>query len=94
MKQFNNLTLEEQLGLRFYNLEVTYGRELVFKRLRYALNTPNHDELYLNEFWMVNRGCESDMWYVNVNQVVKYFGKELTLRFLSFNFKEEMEKAG
>jgi hypothetical protein len=92
MKKFNDLSLEQQLGLRIFNLEQTFGKDEVLKRLRWACNHTNFPA-FADEFWQPNQFENRDMIYIQVVQIVNYFGKELTLRFLSFNFKDEMKGA-
>jgi hypothetical protein len=95
MKKFNTFSLEEQLGLRVYNLETRFSEEEVVDKLKWACGDQGYS-CFEDEFWRPIRHTnkERDMIYIQVVQIVKYFGKELTLRFLSFNFKEELERVG
>lgn len=81
---FNTLTIEQQLALRFFNLEMTYPKELVVGYVHRALNSPSPD--FDDETISVNRNDSSTMLAVQVIQIERFFGKELTLRFLSFNY--------
>ncbi len=91
MKTFpsNNLTKEEQLGLRLYNLEQTWKPVHVIKYIMMAI-AGNDYPTFNDEMFLPDLGNSDGMLYVNVIQIIKYFGKELVTRMISFNYEEEM----
>lgn len=92
MKNFNTLTIDQQLALRVYNLEMSYSKEMIVNYIHTALNVNSPD--FDDDTIVVNKDNPVPMLGIQVIQIVRYFGKELTLRFLSFNFKEELERIG
>lgn len=84
MKTFkgNTLSLEEQLGLRVYNLEQT------LKHLKWGLklNFVGFDD----EFLMPNKHDDLFMGYIQVVQIIRYFGVELVTRFITFTEEKKV----
>lgn len=94
MKTFkgNTLSLEEQLGLLVYNLEQTLGKEQTLKHLKWGLklNFVGFDD----EFLIPNKHDDLFMGYIQVVQIIRYFGVELVTRFVSFNYEEKKVSNG
>lgn len=93
--KWGNRPREEQLALRIYNLELNWDKDIMVNRIKWACNHSNSLSLaFDDEFWMADRNDVNDMVYIQVIQIVRCYGKELVLRFLSFNYKDELESVG
>lgn len=92
MKNFanNELSMEQQIAIRFYNLEQTYKKKYFVKFIMMAL-AGNKYTTYDDEFWQLDKLNVTDMMYIQAVTIVKYFGKDLTTRMISFNYGEEVD---
>lgn len=89
--KLNELSLEEQLGIRFYNLEQCYQKEFIVRNIMQAL-AGNEFKTYDDEFYLPMMELPNHSLYIHACTIVKYFGFELTARFLSFNYGKEVDK--
>lgn len=85
----NFCTKEEQIGLRFYNLEQYYTRNDL---VSWTLDIIKKDNgiMFDSEYSSFNKDHDTHMLYVQIVQIIREFGKELTIRFLTFNFENEI----
>lgn len=86
----STLSLEEQLGLRLYNLEQHYKPEFIVKNLMMGLTTDKYIA-FDDEFVQFDERPEHKM-YVQTVQIIRFFGKELVTRFITFNYEQEYNK--
>lgn len=93
IRQFTNnkLSLDEQLGLRFYNLEQTYRSEFIIKMFMMGLTKDNYIAFDSNTVEFVTNNPEHNM-YLQTVQIIRYFGKEMVTRFITFNYEQEYNK--
>ena len=87
----NEMLLEEQLGLRLYNLEQCYQKEFIVRNIMQAL-AGNEYKTYDDEFYLPYMELANHSLYIHSVSIVRYFGMELVARFLSFNYGKEVDK--